>query len=109
MNIKLKKLNKEEVSQITEIDRSDYSDKIYQVEEGKLILQESVFNHPGIKKGNYQAYISDLYTILDNKGIIFGAFDDNRMVGICSIDIKPVGKNKDMLNLGLLWGVKMLE
>lgn len=103
MDYYFKELKKEEVYQLVEIDRSDYSENTYQLLNGQLIIQPSIFNHPGISKKNYKPYIDEVHNILDNGGMVCGAFCEEKLVGICSIDSKPVGKYKNMLNLGLLW------
>ncbi len=103
MDCQLRELVTEELPLTTRIDRSDYSAETYKVIEGKLVRQPLTFHHPGIGKEDYQPYINDLQACLEKGGKVFGAFAEGELVGIGSIDNDPVGKYRNMLNLGILW------
>ncbi len=103
MAIVYRKMKRHEIAKVVEIDRSDYSDMMYRVQNSKLVLAKSVFNHPGLKKSMYTPYIQDLRQTFDTGGILNGAFHDGSLIGISGIDKKLVGKYKNMINLCILW------
>jgi GNAT superfamily N-acetyltransferase len=109
MNIEYQKLDKHNILELINIDRSDYSDMMYKIEDGELIIVNEIFNHPGLTKNKYDPYIQDLKEILDEGGVVFGAFQGGKLKGISSIDKNFVGKNKDMINLSILWVSKELR
>jgi GNAT superfamily N-acetyltransferase len=103
MNIEYRKMKRHEISEIVNIDRSDYADMMYQINDGDLLLVNSIFNHPGLKEHNYEPYIKDLQKVFDDGGVLFGAFYRDVLKGISCVDKQLAGKNKNMVNLSLLW------
>ncbi|MFX1284343.1 MAG: GNAT family N-acetyltransferase [Promethearchaeota archaeon] len=96
-------LNKEELTRVSEIDRTETIENIYYYKEGKLELVKEYYE---IKKWNHeelQAHISSLNDIYDRGGFIFGAFDESNIAGIISLDSERIGRNRDQLNLAGLW------
>jgi predicted N-acetyltransferase YhbS len=99
-------LKREEIIRLSEIDRSEVIDHIFQYREGNLILIEESCVIPDWNQwttdeiGRLSANLQELF---DNGGFVFGVFDNQRLVGIGALDSKFIGRKKDQLDLAGLW------
>lgn len=103
MTLIFRKLNKNESFKLKEIDRSDYVEGTYCVKDGKLVLENRIFNHEGFHGKLLEEKIKGLNVQLDNGGELYGTFDGLRLVGIAGIHSGFRGSNKDTLEFGPLW------
>lgn len=104
MEISYRILEKRDLDGVKDIDRSDYADSTYCVKEGKLVLQELEFNHPGFSPNRIEEIIDNLKKGCENGYVLFGAFDTTtKLVGISGLEYDLIGKRKNMLNLSPMW------
>ncbi|QVK20531.1 GNAT family N-acetyltransferase [Mycoplasmatota bacterium] len=101
--IEYKVLNKEEISKVKEIDRSDVAPGIYKVLDGNLIIENNQFIHPGFNEENFERVVRELTTDVEMGGVFIGAFSKDRLVGISGFQSELIGNEKNMLNFGPLW------
>jgi len=94
MNIEYRKMKRNEISEIVNIDRSDYADMMYQVNNKELILTNNVFNHRGLKNHDYLPYIKDLQDIFDDDGVLYGVFISG-ILNLCSHKCSTERCNQD--------------
>jgi predicted N-acetyltransferase YhbS len=103
LKIDYKKLNKSELSEIKNIDRSDYSDSTFYVNNGKLVSKNIKFDHPGFNSKQWDRIANNLEKEYEKGDIFFGAFDGVSLIGIVGLEVKLRGESNDMLNLSALW------
>jgi predicted N-acetyltransferase YhbS len=100
--ISSRKLLREEIEQVWNIDRSEVTDNIYRFENGTLVLSPHHFDVPGWPPGEAEKYTSILLDCFDRGGWFHGAFEDAELVGVVVLDSKRIGKDKDQLQLTFL-------
>jgi predicted N-acetyltransferase YhbS len=100
--ISSRKLLREEIEQVWNIDRSEVIDNIYRFENGTLVLSPHHFDVPGWPPGEAEKYTPILLDCFDRGGWFHGAFEDAELVGVVVLDSKRIGKDKDQLQLKFL-------
>ncbi len=100
--ISSRKLLREEIEQVWNIDRSEVIDNIYRFESGTLVLSPHHFDVPGWPPGEAEKYTPILLDCFDRGGWFHGAFDRAALVGVVVLDSKRIGKHKDQLQLKFL-------
>lgn len=99
-----KKLNNvEEFSLLKEIDRSEIVKEKYILKNNSLVLVDDYYNITSWIEDEVNEYINRMNNIYNSKGIIIGAFDNDKVVGIGALDKVLCGKNKDKYKLDLLY------
>ncbi len=103
--IVIRQLNKLEIHRINEIDRTERVKILYNLSGGKLEL-ESVdidvlrWDHPDWRHD--ASLMKEISEKLDNGGVLFGAFDKERLVGISGLGYQLIGENKDEIQMFIL-------
>lgn len=97
-----RKLERNEIEKLDEIDRSELVEYNYRCKDGKLELFEYFCDIKGFGEDQLKNLKKDLYLLFDRGGTIFGAFDGLMLIGIASLDSVFRGKNKDKLQMALL-------
>jgi predicted N-acetyltransferase YhbS len=97
-----RKLLREEIEQVWNIDRSEVIDNIYRFESGSLVLSPHHIDVPGWPLGEAEKYTPILLDCFDRGGWFHGAFDRAALVGAVVLDSKLIGKHKDQLQLKFL-------
>ncbi|MHA2101056.1 MAG: GNAT family N-acetyltransferase [Candidatus Kariarchaeaceae archaeon] len=101
--MELRQLNKSEFHKFKDIDRRETVEQIYYHRDGKLELEDEYHDVPEWTPSMKQEFI-DSFVELDHRGgFVFGVFDGDKVVGMGSLDVKFIGKNKDQLQLAGLW------
>jgi GNAT superfamily N-acetyltransferase len=100
--ISSRKLLREEIAQVWNIDRSEMVDNIYRFENGTLVLRPHHFNVPGWPPGAAEKSTPILVDCFDRGGWFHGAFEGTELVGVVVLENKPIGKRKDQLQLKFL-------
>jgi predicted N-acetyltransferase YhbS len=95
-------LLREEIEQVWNIDRSEMIENIYRLENGTLVLRPHHFDVPGWPPGEQEKYMPILLDCFDRGGWFHGAFEDAELVGVVVLENKPIGKQKDQLQLKFL-------
>jgi GNAT superfamily N-acetyltransferase len=78
-----------ELSRIAEIDRSEHTTQIYKSRDGVLeLIDVDIYaprwGEPGARP--VQEYVSEWRSLIENGGVLFGAFDVDRLVGVAIYD-----------------------
>lgn len=100
MNVRL--LAREEIPLIWQIDRREIIENIYYLEDGKLVLKPDYFDVQGWPPGEAELYTPLLSDCFDRGGTFYGAFEDDRLLGVAILESKFIGSQKDMLQLKFL-------
>ncbi|MFL5807402.1 MAG: GNAT family N-acetyltransferase [Roseiflexaceae bacterium] len=95
-------LARDEIEQIWTIDRREVVDNIYYLQNGKLALKPDYFDIPGWPPGEAEQYMPRLYACFDRGGVFYGAFDQQRLVGVVVVDSVLLGPQRDQLELKML-------
>ncbi len=105
MSIEFRKLARNEISLLRQIDRSETIDGIYYHKDGQLVLEKE---HHDVSNEWWQSQriepviIPELERLLDSGGVAFGAFDGKGFAGIVALGADQIGKEKDTLIMHFL-------
>jgi len=94
-----RKLLREEIEQVWNIDRSEVIDNLYRLENGTLVLSPQHIDVAGWPPGEAEKYTPILLDCFDRGGWFHGAFEDAKLVGAVVLESRLIGKNKDQLQL----------
>jgi predicted N-acetyltransferase YhbS len=97
-----RKLRREEIEQVWNIDRSEVVDNIYRLENGRLLLTPEHHDVRGWPSGEAQKYTPILLDCFDRGGWFYGAFEGAELVGVVVLESARIGKRKDQLQLKFL-------
>jgi len=101
--VKYKILSREEISKFNEIDRREVIEHIYSFRDGAIQLNRNYFDVPDWTESVKNKFIKTITSLFDRGGTVFGAFEDDKLVGLSTIDKRFLGKDNDLLNLNGLW------
>jgi len=96
-------LEKSELKLLSEIDRKEIVNEVYYFRDNKLEIVNEFYNIEGWILEELHDYINRLEDIYDRNGTIYGAFDNNTIVGLGALESKFIGKNNDQLKLDMLY------
>ena len=97
-----RKLLREEIQHVWNIDRSEVIDNLYRFENGTLVLSPQHIDVRGWPPGEAEKYTPILLDCFDRGGWFHGAFEDAKLVGAVVLDSKLIGQDKDQLQLKFL-------
>jgi predicted N-acetyltransferase YhbS len=97
-----RELQRHEIEQVWSIDRSEVTDNVYHLENGTLVLRPERHDLHGWPPGEAETYTPILLDCFDGGGWFYGLFDDSKIVGVVVLESKPIGRNKDQLQLKFL-------
>ena len=100
--ISSRNLLREEIEQVWNIDRSEMIDNIYRFENGTLVLRPQRIDVPGWPPGQAEKWTPILLDCFDQGGWFHGVFEGTELVGVVVLENKPIGKQKDQLQLKFL-------
>jgi predicted N-acetyltransferase YhbS len=100
MNIRL--LQRDEIPLIWQIDRREIVENIYVIQDGKLVLKPDYFDIQGWPLGEDEIYTPLLLDCYDRGGTFWGAFENDRLIGVAILEIKKIGSQHDTLQLKFL-------
>lgn len=100
MNIRL--LQRQEIPLIWQIDRREIVQNIYYLRNGELILMPDYFDIQGWPPGEAELYTHILLDCYDRGGTFWGAFDNEKLVGVGILESKFIGSQQDTLQLKFL-------
>lgn len=101
--MEFRRLIREEIKRLAELDRSEIIDNVYYFKNGALQLKKEFWNVPKWSTEEKRTYIATLTRIYNEGGVIFGAFHASNIAGIAALESKFLGKDNDKLNLAGLW------
>ncbi len=100
MSIRL--LQRTEIPLIWHIDRREVIENVYYLREGKLILEPEHYDMQGWPPGEAENYTPLLLDCYDRGGMFWGAFENDKLVGVSILESKFIGSGRDMLQLKFL-------
>lgn len=95
-------LERDEISNIWQIDRSELIEAVYHLVDGKLVLRSERHEAPGWPPGMPEHETPILESCFDRGGWFCGFFDDGEMVGVVVLESRFMGKQGDELQLRFL-------
>jgi predicted N-acetyltransferase YhbS len=100
--IAFRALERPEIAQIWNIDRSESIHNIYVLENGSLVRKPAFFEAKGWESGAAERNTPSLLDCFDRGGWCWGAFDDDKLVGVAILESKLIGSAQDQLQLKFL-------
>lgn len=97
-----RRLARDEVELVWEIDRAELVENVYYHEGGQLILKPERYDMKGWPDGEAGLYTPILLDCHDRGGIFEGAFEGDELVGVYVLDTRAIGSGKDQLQLKFL-------
>ncbi len=99
----LRKLEKQELYRISEIDRSEEIFGIYKFRNNQLKLVQHRESVSGFESDELKAIINRQIKLIENGGNVFGAFDKGKLVAISSVEYKKRGIMKNYCKMDILY------
>jgi predicted N-acetyltransferase YhbS len=97
-----RKLLREEIEQVWNIDRSEVIENFYHFENGTLVLRPNHVEVAGWPPGEAEKYTPILLDCFDRGGWFYASLDQAKLIGAVVVDSKRIGKRKDQLQLQFL-------
>ncbi len=91
-----------EIPRVWSIDRSEVIERVYYLENGKLMLRPEHHDVRGWPPGEAEKYTPILRECFDRGGWFYGAFEDAQLAGVAVLDNKWLGPLRDQLQLEFL-------
>lgn len=100
MNIKLRKITKKTLSYdlFADFQREQKVTHSFRAEDGKWVIRETNFTDQW-GESEKKELVRCLSNTLDTKGIVYGAFDDTKLVGFFSVESKKFGSKNQYVEL----------
>ncbi len=96
-------MTQDQVSKLREIDRSEYIDSVYEVQEGELIDSKVDYECENWDAETLAEIESRFLFELKHEGVALGAFDGNTLVGFGVLAHQRRGEHQDMLQTDLMY------
>lgn len=100
--MKFRELQRDEISHIWSIDRSEVIDNIYYLRDGELVLEAEHYEMDGWPPGEPEQYTPILLDCFDRGGYFLGAFEEDKLIGVVVLESKFIGSQKDTLQMKFL-------
>lgn len=100
MNIR--HLQREEIPLIWKIDRREVIENVYYLHEGKLVLELEHYDMRGWPPGEAEHYTPILLDCYDRGGTFWGAFENDKLIGVAILESKFIGSQQNTLQLKFL-------
>ncbi len=100
MNIRL--LQRNEIPLIWQIDRREVIEKVYYLRDGKLVLEPEHYDMQGWPPGEAEQYTPILLDCYERGGFFWGAFENDKLIGVAILESKFIGSQHGTLQLKFL-------
>ena len=100
--MKLRELERLEISDVWSIDRAEVVDRVYYHERGELVLKPEHHDTRGWPPGERERYGPILLDCFDRGGSCYGAFRGETLVGAMVLESHFIGQAEDQLQLKFL-------
>ncbi len=97
--MKIRPLEREELSRIAEIDVSEAGDLIYKIVDGHLVAMAESWRRPPWDADECQRRIAAFSAELDRGDTVLGTFDGDRLVGAASLRYSLTGDTAQLVSL----------
>lgn len=98
----LRGLCRAEMTRLGEIDRTETVENIYVLDDDKLKLVPQAIAVGGWNPAELESHIRRIRSLHDRGGLVLGAFAENSLLAVGSVDFQPVGGNPSVMNLDML-------
>jgi predicted N-acetyltransferase YhbS len=102
LRMKICQLTRNEIHMIGQIDRSEVIEHIYYLRDGNLVLEPEYYDMHGWPPGEPDTLIPGFLECFDRGGSFWGAFEEDRLVGIAVLENKFIGSARDTLQMKFL-------
>lgn len=96
-------LKREEMKLLSEIDRREVVEEVYYYKNHKLELVKEFDDIEGWNLEELNSYINRLEHIYDRNGTVYGAFDNEQIVGLAALESKFIGKSEEKIKFDMLY------
>ncbi|MGJ1197420.1 GNAT family N-acetyltransferase [Sphingobacterium spiritivorum] len=96
-------LNKDELFRIKEIDRSEEIAELYVYAEGRLVIIPHIESVSGFDPAELEEIINRQYQLVSEGGVVYGAFDQDKLIGTASVDYKRIGVRHNYRKMDILY------
>jgi GNAT superfamily N-acetyltransferase len=100
--VNIRRLERDEIERVWEIDRRETVENVYYLRDGELVLKPEYFDIQGWPPGKRVHEMPLLLECHDRGGTFWGAFDDDVIVGAAVLEGKFIGTQNDTLQLKFL-------
>ncbi len=100
MNIRT--LQRDEIPLVWQIDRREVIHNVYYLRDGKLVLEPEYFDAQGWPPNEAEHYTPILTDCFDRGGFFWGAFEEDKIIGVAVLENKFIGSKRDTLQLKFL-------
>jgi N-acetylglutamate synthase-like GNAT family acetyltransferase len=97
--MQIRTLRRKEIEKVRDIDRTELIEQVYYLVDGTLVLRDEFYDMKGWNASELDRCIAHLFYIYDRNGTLFGAFVEERLIGISALESEFIGKDKDQLQL----------
>jgi N-acetylglutamate synthase-like GNAT family acetyltransferase len=97
--MQIRTLRRIEIEKVRDIDRTEVIEQVYYLVDGNLVLRDEFYDMKGWNASELDRCIAHLFYICDRNGTLFGAFVEERLVGVSALESEFIGKDKDQLQL----------
>jgi len=101
-NFTIRPLERSEVTDIWQIDRSEIIEEMYRLEGEQLLLEPRFYDVRGWPEGEAEIYTPILLDCYDHEGVLLGAYLDDTLVAVAVTDVRPVGTYPELYQLGFM-------
>ncbi len=97
-----RRLGRDEISRVWEIDRGERIERVYRVVEGELVRANERHDVKGWPPGEAEKYGPILEACWERGGFFYALFDGGEIVGVVVLDNRWLGEARDQLQLEFL-------
>lgn len=101
--ITIRNLEKTELNRISEINRSEEIFELYRFSDHQLKLVPHRESVAGFEENELEAIISRQRKLLETSGKVFGAFDDEKLIAVASVENKKRGLLQHYCKMDILY------
>ena len=101
-NFIIRPLQRSEVTDIWQIDRSEIIEEMYRFDGEQLLLEPRFYDVRGWPEGEAEIYTPILLDCCDHGGVFLGAEVDGSLVAVAVTDVRPVGAYPELHQLGFM-------
>jgi predicted N-acetyltransferase YhbS len=97
-----RRLRREEIGRVFEIDRREVIQRIFEVRAGELVAHDEFYDMAGWPPGEPEQALPWLVASFDRGAQFVGVFDGDRLVGVAVVDSVLLGPRRDLVQLSFL-------
>ncbi|WP_293915761.1 MULTISPECIES: GNAT family N-acetyltransferase [unclassified Sphingobacterium] len=99
----IRTLDKDEIFRIKEIDRSEEIAELYIYRNGSLLLIPHRETVSGFDPAELREITERQLKLISIGGVVYGAFDQEKLVGVASVEYKPRGVKQNYRKMDILY------